>query len=143
MGNSALKAMGGGVSITKARGFVKDLEFKGKTYKILPSFHPSFILRKPAYLDYAVKDFQAVKYYLDNEQERPQNKDLNYKAVTTIDQVTAFFEKFEKGYRPLLPYNSREGCQLRHPEPLECSQFVERVPNYPHYYRKSFVCLQN
>lgn len=96
LGNVALKGMGVSENISRARGLVKEIEFKGRTYKILPSFHPSLILRKPAYLPYAEQDFQAIQYFLEHGKQQPQNNDLDYRSVTTKRELEAFFLEFEK-----------------------------------------------
>ena len=94
MGNSALKGMGVKENITRIRGLVKEHEFKGKIYNILPTYHPSFILRKPAYLPYSAQDFESIQYFLDHGRSQPQNTGLNYKSVTTEKEVDAFFDEF-------------------------------------------------
>ena len=96
MGNSALKGLKVKESITQARGLVKEHTIDGDVYNILPTFHPSFILRKPAYTPYSEQDFNAIRYFLDNNQQRPDNADLDYKAVLTLDDLWQFFRVFDK-----------------------------------------------
>lgn len=96
MGNSALKGLKVKETITQARGLVKEHTIDGEVYNILPTFHPSFILRKPAYTPYSEQDFHAIRYYLDHNQQRPENADLDYKAVITPEQIRDFFRAFVK-----------------------------------------------
>jgi DNA polymerase-1 len=94
MGNTALKAIGEKAAIGQIRGVTKALVIGGQPYTILPTYHPSFLNRQPAYIPYAEKDFNAMRYYLDHGEEPPVNDDLDYRAVTTPAQLEAFFAAF-------------------------------------------------
>lgn len=96
MGNVALKALGITKNIGTARGLLTDVGVDGETHKALPTYHPSFLNRRPAYLPFSFKDFQAIKYFLDHGHEKPVNDDLDYRSVTTETQVRCFFKEFEK-----------------------------------------------
>lgn len=96
MGNSALKALKVKAPITSVRGIVQRLEVGDETYTMLPTFHPSFILRKPAYTPYSEQDMQALRYFLDNGASQPENADLDYKAVLTRHDFRTFFREFDR-----------------------------------------------
>lgn len=61
MGNIALKAIvKDRGSITKVRGTFQDVDFFEKRITILPTFHPSYILRNPSHVDYLINDLKMV-----------------------------------------------------------------------------------
>ncbi|USO02283.1 MAG: uracil-DNA glycosylase [Alphaproteobacteria bacterium] len=49
------------IVISKVRGTFIDLEIEGKTYKVLPSFHPSYLLRSPMMKKLAWEDMCTLK----------------------------------------------------------------------------------
>lgn len=65
-GNVATKALlGTGESITKIRGKWRDYECgSGKTIKIMPSFHPSYLLKSPTQKKASWDDLQILRDFL-------------------------------------------------------------------------------
>ncbi|MCB2111939.1 MAG: uracil-DNA glycosylase [Parvularculaceae bacterium] len=60
-GGVPLQAMTGVAGITRARGVWRDVTLpSGKTYPVLPVFHPAFLLRQPAHKRLAWKDLQTL-----------------------------------------------------------------------------------
>lgn len=62
MGNIAMKAiaMKDKGNILKVRGTFQDIDFFDQRIHILPTVHPSFVLRQPAMLDYMLSDLQLA-----------------------------------------------------------------------------------
>jgi len=52
------------VSISKIRGKIIPLDIEGKTYNLLPSFHPSYLLRSPLMKKFAWEDMCMLKHIL-------------------------------------------------------------------------------
>jgi DNA polymerase-1 len=96
MGNSAIKGLGIKENISRIRGLLKEHTFKDTTYPVIPTFHPSFILRQPAYLPYSAQDFESIKHFLDHGRMKPENTNLDYRAVITSPELRRFFEEFEQ-----------------------------------------------
>jgi uracil-DNA glycosylase len=51
--------------ITRARGIWRSLEVNGKTYPLLPTLHPAFLLRQPAQKAAAWRDLLALQRFLE------------------------------------------------------------------------------
>lgn len=60
LGNTPLWAITGLTGISKYRGTIMEVELQGKTFKVLPTFHPAYILRKYDDLPVAIADMQKV-----------------------------------------------------------------------------------
>lgn len=61
LGNTPLKAILGLTKITERRGIWYEGEYAGHKVKILPTFHPANILRKPAFYDTVKADLIKVR----------------------------------------------------------------------------------
>ena len=96
MGNVPLKALGEKKAIGQIRGTLRQVTVDGQTYNAIPTYHPSFLNREPAYNPYAEIDFNAMRYFLDNGHMPPPSTDLDYRSVTTPDEIEAFFAEFEQ-----------------------------------------------
>lgn len=64
---AAATLTGGPVSITKVRGQWRDIAVGELTYRLLPTFHPAFLLRQPAQKGLAWRDMLALKHALAHE----------------------------------------------------------------------------
>ncbi|MBU1176113.1 MAG: uracil-DNA glycosylase [Alphaproteobacteria bacterium] len=64
-GPSANTLIGQPVSITRVRGQWRRIEIAGKTYPLLPTFHPAFLLRQPAQKGLAWRDMLTLRRALD------------------------------------------------------------------------------
>lgn len=91
MGNTALGAITNVRGITNARGIVQTIKWMGLQLNVLPTFHPSFINRNPAYAPYCVQDYEAAKYFVQNGAAPGVNNDLEYKAVVSERDFEEFF----------------------------------------------------
>ncbi|MEM1040567.1 MAG: uracil-DNA glycosylase [Pseudomonadota bacterium] len=56
--------------IVSLRGRWKDVRFGDNTYALLPTFHPSYLLRSPSQKKYAWHDWQMVKARMETEATR-------------------------------------------------------------------------
>jgi DNA polymerase len=95
MGNVAIKCLGERANIGSVRGAVKDVTIGDTDYKMLPTYHPSFLNRKPAYKPYADMDFRTIDYYLQHGHEPELNTDLDYRSVVRPEEIDVFFEQFK------------------------------------------------
>lgn len=62
---AAQTLLGQPVSITRARGKWREVEIEGKALKLLPTFHPAFLLRQPAQKALAWRDMLTLKHALE------------------------------------------------------------------------------
>ena len=56
--------------IVSLRGRWKDVRVGDNTYALLPTFHPSYLLRSPSQKKYAWHDWQMVKARMETEATR-------------------------------------------------------------------------
>lgn len=98
MGNLALKAILGHQGITRARGRLHRLQ---GGVRVIPTFHPAYVLRNPAYAELVAKDLDMV--VAESMGERiDSSKKTDYQFFTTEQQVWEFFdEAHKKGYYSL------------------------------------------
>lgn len=61
---AAATLTGGPVAITKIRGQWRTIEIGGAPYRLLPTFHPAFLLRQPAQKAQAWRDLTSLKQAL-------------------------------------------------------------------------------
>lgn len=81
-GNKSLRFCVGRVGITKMRGNAQEVELCGRTRIILPTMHPRMTLRKPAYLDYIIKDMETLKDLKENGMTEVSG--VKYKYLETL-----------------------------------------------------------
>ena len=85
LGSTPLKKLLKGVGgITKVRG--KWFESEEYNCKILPTFHPAYILRNPQERIKFIKDLQQVKYFLEGSVFKEERSPVNYKVVYNLQQ---------------------------------------------------------
>ena len=89
MGEPALRALTGLSGITGNRG--KVLYYAENTdIRILPTFNPAFVLRRPGIQPVVESDLLFAKQLLGEEINKV---DVSYEGLETLDQVSAFFER--------------------------------------------------
>jgi DNA polymerase-1 len=98
MGNLALKAILNKTGITKNRGRVTELE---SGMKAVPTFHPAYVLRQPAYAELVASDLAIAQKVSMNELIGSAKK-TDYKFFGSQSEVWEFFqEAHRKGYYAL------------------------------------------
>ena len=55
------------VSITRVRGVWRDVDIAGRTFPVLPTFHPAFLLRQPAQKALAWRDMLMLRRALEGD----------------------------------------------------------------------------
>ena len=89
MGEPALRALTGLSGITGNRG--KVLYYAQNTdIRILPTFNPAFVLRRPGIQPVVESDLFLATQLLGEEINKV---DVSYEGLETLDQVSAFFER--------------------------------------------------
>lgn len=85
MGAVALKALTKRAGITKARGFIfeQTLKHKGNeiTTKVIPTFHPAYVLRVPAMGKFSRSDFKQIRDQMDHRKIINTSKPVKYLSV--------------------------------------------------------------
>lgn len=66
-GVSAKSILNTNVPVTKLRGKVHEIEINNKIYLAIVTFHPSFLLRSPAYKVQAKEDMDFIRLRLQND----------------------------------------------------------------------------
>jgi DNA polymerase-1 len=85
LGNTPLKQFLKGVGgITRVRG--KWFDSEEYNCKILPTFHPAYILRNPQEKNKLVNDLKQVKNYLDGNVFNNEKSPVDYKVVHNLEQ---------------------------------------------------------
>jgi DNA polymerase len=95
LGNTPLKKFLKGVGgITRVRG----KWFSNEEYncKILPVFHPAYILRNPQEKDKLVNDLKQVKNFLDGTIFSEEKISTTYKVAYNLDQFNWIIEQLHK-----------------------------------------------
>ncbi len=62
---AAQTLLGQPVAITRARGKWREIEIEGRSFRLLPTFHPAFLLRQPAQKALAWRDMLTLKRALE------------------------------------------------------------------------------
>lgn len=90
LGNTALQYILGVTGITKHVG----IESFSEKYqcKIIPTFHPSYILRKPEHEQIAVSHFKKIRKILKGKLEKTPVKYVN---ATTLEKVDKLFKRLK------------------------------------------------
>ena len=66
MGSTAMEALfGSKIKITKERGVWKEIIINQKTYLIMITFHPAYLLRQPDQKKYSWSDLKAIRKKID------------------------------------------------------------------------------
>ncbi len=87
MGGVALNALTKRSGITKARGFIFEQTFKNNgnqiTSKVIPTFHPAYILRVPSLMPFSRSDFKQIRDQMDHRKIINTAKPVKYFSVLT------------------------------------------------------------
>lgn len=100
MGNWALQAIAHRSGITKARGVTTQQKFihptdkdKDLTCKILPTFHPAYILRNPSFRDLTVADFKQVRLQAKAPYIiKPKSSKVDYRAFASLKEAKRYIQ---------------------------------------------------
>ena len=99
MGDAALYALTKQRGITKKRGFVfyHDITNGKKTFtaKVLPTFHPAYILRSQHMAPFSIADFRQVKEQQRSNKIIDASKKTDYKALTSVKETLHFLNELE------------------------------------------------
>lgn len=89
MGSLALKVLTGKTGISKWRGSLLAVEMgEGRKIKVLPTFHPSFILRNPGSMGQILSDFRKIKAEMESAKiinSPPKRTFLIYPKVKEVE----------------------------------------------------------
>jgi uracil-DNA glycosylase family 4 len=87
MGGVALNALTKRSGITKARGFIfeQTLKHNGNeiTAKVIPTFHPAYILRVPSLMPFSRSDFKQIRDQMDHRKIIHTARSVKYLSVLT------------------------------------------------------------
>ena len=68
MGSTAMEAIfGNNKKISKERGIWKEVIIKQKNYKVIVTFHPAYLLRKPDQKKFSWEDLKTIKKEIDKK----------------------------------------------------------------------------
>ncbi len=68
MGSTAMEAiLGNNKKISKERGIWKEVIIKQKNYKVIVTFHPAYLLRKPDQKKFSWEDLKTIKKEIDKK----------------------------------------------------------------------------
>lgn len=85
MGGVALNALTKRSGITKARGFIFEQTLKSNghqiTTKVIPTFHPAYILRVPSLMPFSRSDFKQIRDQMDHRKIINTAKKVKYLSV--------------------------------------------------------------
>lgn len=94
LGNTPLWALTGDGGITKNRGTIMEVEILGKTYKLLPTFHPAYVLRLWESRPIVIADLMKAKLESEFPQVRRTPRELWIEP--TIADIIQFTELYLK-----------------------------------------------
>lgn len=93
-GSTALRSLGAkNAKILKARGFIWDLEIEEKPVKVVPSVHPAFVLRAPAWEPVIGCDFERAVRIAQDKYQPIKFKQFLAPEATSVASVLSRLEK--------------------------------------------------
>lgn len=92
LGAKPMQFFTGQTKISKCRGTVMGIKFGGRQYKLVPTYHPSYVLRTGGWSEEVVKDLELAKSLADNTFAPPPDK------VVWVDVTMEDLYRFERLY---------------------------------------------
>jgi len=92
LGSIALDAILKRKGITRIRGNIFEIEIEGIKVKVIPTYHPAYVLRFPEHPNYKeelLKDIKLVKKVSITDDYKPEKLAAVYKCVTEEDEIPA------------------------------------------------------
>jgi len=99
LGSVALEAILKRKGISNIRGNIYETEIEGLKVKVIPTYHPAYVLRRPEYPNLKVdfhKDIKLVKEVSDNLDYKKEKLPTYYCTTPKVEDILIYIDKIKK-----------------------------------------------